>query len=247
MEEIHYLIPDKLKIIQNDNYFKFGTDSVFLANFTRVRTGDLVVDLGSGSGVIPLLLAFKQNPGQAIGIEIQSQLVEMSRRSVKLNELGDVIKIIRGDLRQVTEFIERGSVEVVVSNPPYMPVEAGKITSNRQKAIARHEIKANLEDVIEGASRILKFGGTLNLVYRAWRLAEVISVLKKYNLEPKKIRMIQPRQKRASDSFLIRARKGGKRGLDIDPILIVYKENSSEYSDEVKEMYGEGRKRDGKD
>lgn len=247
MEEVHYLIPEKLKIIQNDDYFKFGTDSVFLANFTRVRTGDLVVDLGSGSGVIPLLLAYKQDPEQVIGVELQSELVEMSRRSVGMNGLGDIIDIREGDLKRVTDFIKPDTVDVVVSNPPYMPVGAGKITSNHQKAIARHEIKADLENVIKGASRVLKFGGILNLVHRAWRLAEVISVLKEYNLEPKKLRMVQPRQDRAPDSFLLRARKGGKRRLEMAPTLIVYKENSSQYTDEVKEMYGESRVRNKKD
>ncbi|MDI3547255.1 MAG: tRNA1Val (adenine37-N6)-methyltransferase [Halanaerobiales bacterium] len=239
MEEIHFLIPGSLRIIQNSRFFKFGNDSVFLANFTRVKKEEIVVDLGSGSGVIPLLLAFKQNPARVIGLEIQPALVEMSRRSVRMNGLENVIEIIEGDLRQATDYIEPESVDVVVTNPPYMPPNSGKITKNKEIAIARHEIHASLEDVIRAGADLLRFGGRLTMVHRTLRLVEIMILLREYNLEPKRLMMIQSRLKTGCKTFLIEARKGAKPGLEVEPALIVYKENSSEYTDTVKRIYGE--------
>ncbi len=239
MEEIHWLIPGKLKIIQNSNFFKFGNDSVYLANFARVKERALVVDLGCGSGVIPLLLAFKQNPDQVIGLEIQHQLVEMARKSVKINGLQDKIRIIEGDLKKVDEYIEPGSVDLVVTNPPYMPVSSGKITSNREKAIARHELKATLEDVIKAAGRLLRFGGNLSMVHRAWRLADIINLLRENRLEPKRLGIIQSRSETRARTVIIEAKKGGRTGLEIEPVLVVYKGDTDEYTEKVKKMYGE--------
>src|SRR6056297_1270648 len=128
MEEIHYLIPEKLKIIQNNDFFKFGTDSVLLSDFVDIREGEKVLDLGCGSGVIPLLLAYKKNPSKVIGLEIQSDLVKMSRRSVEMNGLKEKIEIREGDLKEIGNYIRNDSFDIVVSNPPYMPVNAGKIT-----------------------------------------------------------------------------------------------------------------------
>lgn len=239
MEEVHWLIPGKLKIIQNHNFFKFGNDSVFLANYTRVRDGALVVDLGCGSGVIPLLLAFKQNPEKVIGIEIQSPLVDMARRSVKMNKMEDKIEIIEGDLKKVNEFVKPESVDVVVSNPPYTPVSGGKMTKNKEIAIAKHEIKATLEDVIGAADKILRFGGIFTMVHRARRLAEMIVLLKKYNLEPKRLNIVQSRHGTQPKTVIVEAIKGAREGLEIDPVLIVYKGNTGEYTNKVKRMYGE--------
>src|SRR6056297_1506326 len=238
MEEVHYLIPAELKIIQDNRFFKFGTDSVLLANFTEVSNGDILVDFGSGSGVIPLLLAFKQNPSRITGIEIQSKLVDLSRRSIILNNLQDKINIIEGDFKNATDYIQHGSVDQVVTNPPYMPVSAGKITADKRKAIARHEIHAELEAVVREASKILRFGGNFNIVHRSWRLAELISIMEKYNLAAKKLRFVQSRLDRGPDTFLLTAKKGAKKGLDVKPVLIVYEGQSSNYSKEVNEIYG---------
>lgn len=238
MEEIHYLIPAELKIIQDDKFFKFGTDSVLLANFSEVSKEDIVVDFGSGSGVIPLLLAYKQNPAHVIGIEIQSELVELSRRSIELNNLQQKIDIIEGDFKNSTDYIEHGSVDQVITNPPYMPMSAGKVTADRRKAIARHEIYAELEDVVREASKILRFGGSFNIVHRSWRLTELISIMENYNLEAKKIRFVQSRWDRGPNTFLLTAKKGARKGLDIKPVLVVYEGQTSNYSKEVKEIYG---------
>lgn len=239
MEEINILIPEKLKIIQNSNYFKFGNDSVFLADFAKVRKGDFIVDFGSGSGVIPLLLAFKKEPDKIIGIEIQEKMVELSKRSVEMNELQSTIEIIKGDFSQASNFISPGAVDLILSNPPYMPADKGKITAGKAKAIARHEIYANLEDVVREGAKLLRFGGKMALVHRSFRLAEVIDVMKKYSLEPKRLRLIQPRENTTPKTFLIEAQKGGNSGIDVLPPLIVYKGNTTDYTDEVNEIYGD--------
>ncbi|MFW5999601.1 MAG: tRNA1(Val) (adenine(37)-N6)-methyltransferase [Halanaerobiaceae bacterium] len=239
MKEVHYLIPGKLRIVQDDKYFKFGTDSVLLANFAEIKEGDRVVDLGTGSGVISLLLAYKQKPSLVTGLEIQPELVELMERNIELNGFEDKIEIIKGDLCRVEEFIEPGSRDCVVCNPPFTPVSAGKVTENKYRAIARHEIKADLEDVIRAAACLLRFGGHFFLVHRAWRMAEAFSLLRSYDLEPKRLRIVHPRRGKPADSFLLEARRGGNPGLIVDPVLIVYAGESEEYTREVKEMYGE--------
>ena len=236
MEERHYLIQNELEIIQNNEFFKFGTDSVLLANFARLRTGAKVIDFGTGSGVIPLLLAYKQNPSQVIGLEIQPELAELARRNVQLNNLNDLIKIKEGDFTSADQYVE-DDVDVVISNPPYLKVGGGAISQNQYKALARHELKATLEDVIREAGKILRFGGTFYLVHRSLRLAEVMDLLADHNLAAKRLRVVYPRQTKDSDCFLLEAKKGGKIGLTVEPPLIVYKENSQEYSEEVKSMY----------
>lgn len=239
MEEITNLIPGKLDIIQDTDFFKFGNDSVFLVDFTRVRNGDIVVDLGSGSGVMPLLLAYRKNLARVVGIEIQEKLVQMARRSVEMNNLQEKIEIIKGDYCRTSEIIKTGSVDLVITNPPYMPPSSGKITLGEEKAIARHEIMGSLEDVIREGAAILRFGGLMTMVHRTIRLPEIIYLLKEYNLEPKRMRLVQSRINSAPKIVLIEARKGGNPGLDQEPVLIVYEEDSDEYTREVKRIYRE--------
>lgn len=239
MEEITTLIPKKLYLIQESTYFKFGNDSVFLADFTSVKSGDIVVDLGTGSGVIPLLLAFKQEPEKVIGIEIQEKLVDLAKRSVELNKLANKIEIIKGDFKEASQIIDYGSVDLVITNPPYTPVSRGKITLGEEKAIARHELYGSLEDVIREGAAILRFAGKMTMVHRAYRLAEVVFLMKKYNLEPKRLRFVQSRLQTAPKIFLIEAQKGSRPGIKVEPVLVVYEEDSNEYTMEVKGIYGE--------
>lgn len=239
MEEIHYLIEDELEIIQDNRFFKFGTDSVLLSNFVELREGDKVLDLGTGSGVIPLLLAYKNEGVKITGIEIQKPLAELAKRNVELNSLEDKIDIINHDLCQLDDIAEAGTYDVVVSNPPYLPVGEGQITENEYLAAARHEIHAEIEDVIASASKVLKYGGIFYLVYRAERLTEVIELLADYNCQAKELRLVQSRIDKEADIFLLKAKKGSKPGIRIKPVLIIYKEDSNEYRDEVKEIYGE--------
>jgi len=239
MEEIHYLIKDELEIIQDDRFFKFGTDSVLLANFVKLRRGDKVVDLGTGSGVIPLLLAYKNKGVEVTGVEIQSEAAELARRNVEYNQLQDQIKIINQDLCQLDSELEAGSFEAVVSNPPYLPVEGGKMKENDFVAAARHEIHAELEDVVAEAARLLKYGGHFFLVHRAERLTEVIEALARYNCQAKELRLVQARRDSEADIFLLKAKKGANPGLRVKPVMIIYQDQSSEYTRELKEIYGQ--------
>ncbi|RAK04988.1 tRNA1(Val) A37 N6-methylase TrmN6 [Halanaerobium saccharolyticum] len=239
MEEIHYLIEDELEIIQDNRFFKFGTDSVLLANFVKLRRGDKVIDLGTGSGVIPLLLAYKNEGVEVTGVEIQPEAAELAERNVEFNQLQDQIKIINADLCQLEGQLEAGSFDAVVSNPPYLPVEGGRMKENDYLAAARHEIHAELEDVVAEAARLLKYGGQFFLVHRAERLTEVIETLAQYNCQAKELRLVQARRDKEADIFLLRAKKGANPGLRVKPVLIIYQDNSSEYTAELKEIYGQ--------
>lgn len=238
MEKIHYLIEDELEIIQDDRFFKFGTDSVLLANFVELRRGDKVIDLGTGSGVIPLLLAYKNKDIKVTGVEIQPEAASLARRNVDFNQLQDQIEIINRDLCQLEDQLEAGTFDAVVSNPPYLPVEGGKMKENDYLAIARHELKAELEDVVAEAVRLLKYGGHFFLVHRAERLTEVIEALARHNCQAKELRLVQARADSEADIFLLKAKKGANPGLRVKPVLIIYQDQSSEYTQEVKEIYG---------
>lgn len=241
MEEIHYLIKDELEIIQDNRFFKFGTDSVLLADFVNLRTGDRVLDLGTGSGVIPLLLAYKNEDVKVTGIEIQKELADLAQRNVRHNNLEEKIEIINHDLCDLKEITAAGSYEVVVSNPPYLPLNEGQITDNKYLAAARHEVHAEIEDVIKAAAYVLKYGGAFYIVYRAERLTEVIEKLSKYNFQAKELRLVQSRIDKEADIFLLKAKKGASPGLRIKPVLVIYKGQSNQYTAEVKEIYGEDR------
>ena len=238
MEEINELIKDEMNIIQNDKFFKFGTDSVLLANFVESKSRDLIADFGSGSGVIPLLLAFKNDFKKIIGLEIQEELVELARKNIKLNGYEDEIEIINGDFSDSQKYIKPNIFDIVISNPPYLKTNSGKISENEFKAIARHEIKAELEDVIREASLILKNGGKFYLVHRSSRMEEVFSLMKKYKLSPKRMKPIYPRKNSSSNHFLLEARLNGGIGLELESSIIIYKKNSNEYTDQLKRVYG---------
>ncbi|MFO7815685.1 MAG: methyltransferase [Halanaerobiales bacterium] len=238
MEEIHYLIPDKLKIIQNDEYFKFGTDSVLLANYVKVRDNDKIIDLGSGSGVIPLLLAYKNNPVQVYGLELQQALVKMAKRSVKLNNLEDKVKIMEGNIKNAMNIFEDNEFDIVVTNPPYRQLNTGKITENKYKAIARHEIEVAIEEIIKRSSRLLKAGGSFYLVHLTKRLPQIICCLKNNNIEPKEMRLIQARTNKNPDRFLLRGIMDGNPGFEIKNNIVEFKDDNEQYTDEVKNIYG---------
>lgn len=236
-ERIDELHRNNYKIIQNPKKFCFGIDAVLLSDFTEVIKGDKVLDLGTGTGIIPILLEAKTVGSEFIGLEIQEESVEMANRSIKLNKLENKVKIIKGDIKEADKLFPLSSFNVITSNPPYMNTGKGLTNHHSSKAIARHEILCNLEDVIRTASKLLKVGGSFNMVHRPIRLPEIITILKQYKLEPKILRLVHPYINKEPNMILIKAVRHGKPLLKIAPPLIVY-EDKGKYTKEIYDIYG---------
>ena len=225
------------KIIQNPEKFCFGMDAVLLSSFAAVKDGENVLDMGTGTGIIPILLEAKTEGKHFTGLEIQSESAEMAGRSVALNNLTEKIDIVEGDIKEATKIFGKNIFNVVTVNPPYMNDLHGIKNPDMPKAIARHEVLCTLEDVVREASGVLKQNGRLYMVHRPHRLVEIIQAMKNYNLEPKRIRFVHPYEDKEANMVLIEALKGGKSMVKIEKPLIVYKDVNV-YTDELLEMYG---------
>ena len=228
-EQIVDLERNGYKIIQNRERFCFGMDAVLLTGFAKVGKGERALDLGTGTGIIPILLEAKT--------EGQPESAEMARRSVMLNNLQERIKIVDGDIKEASKIFGAASFNVVTTNPPYMTENHGVKNPDEPKAIARHEIKCNLEDVIRESAKLLKPKGRFYMVHRPRRLAEIISLMKEYRIEPKRLRMIHPFADRDANMLLIEGVRGGKSMMVVEPPLIVY-EKPGVYTKEIHEIYG---------
>ena len=225
-----------LKIIQNPEGFCFGIDAVLLANFCEVKPGETVVDLGTGTGVIPLILAAKSGAGSIHGIELQEAVADMADRSVRMNGLENRIKILHGDLKRAGDHFPGSFADVVTSNPPYMAAGRGIQSGSRAKALSRHEVACTFDQVAETTSMLLRPGGRFYLVHRPHRLVDVLAALRRHRLEPKRMRFIQPRQDRKPNLVLIKSVRDGRPELRFDPSLIVYGPEGR-LSEEVKIIY----------
>ncbi|MDE5966418.1 MAG: tRNA1(Val) (adenine(37)-N6)-methyltransferase [Lachnospiraceae bacterium] len=210
-------------IIQNTKSFCFGMDAVLLANFAAgaIKKGQQVLDMGSGTAVIPILLAAKTEAAQLIGLEIQTASVEMSKRSVSLNELNDRITIVEGDIREAGNLFPAASFHAITCNPPYMTASHGLHNPYAPKNIARHEILCTLEDVVKNAAGLLVPGGSFYMVHKPFRLAEIMSVLLAYHLEPKRMQLVHPYVDKEPNMVLLQAVRGGKSRIQIEPPLIL--------------------------
>lgn len=224
------------QLIQNPDVFCFGMDAVLLADFAKGRAKDRVIDLGTGSGVIPILMEGRNKGKHFVGLEIQEYSANLAARSVRYNKLEDKIQIVNGDIKNIKELFEQGSFDIVTSNPPYIDSNHGLENDMDAKNIARHEILVTLEDVIKAASYLLGHGGSFCMVHKPFRLAEIIRLLSKYKLEPKRICMVQPYVDKEPNMVLIEAAKGGKPMVKIDPALIVYNKDGS-YTEELLKRY----------
>lgn len=236
-EKIEDLQCNGLRVIQNKKWFCFGMDAVLLTNYCDIKNNSKIVDLGTGTGIIPILLSGKRNYSKAYAIEIQDEVAEMARRSVALNSLQDKIEVLNIDLKEISNHLEPNSMDAVISNPPYKLNNSGIINPSDKKAISRHEIKATLEDVISTAAALLKQYGRFYMVHRPDRLADIMCLLRKYKLEPKQIRFVHPRASAKPNMILIRATKNGNPELKFDPPLYVYDEEDN-YTDQIYEIYG---------
>ncbi len=221
-EKIEDLGDKGLKIIQASDSYRFSVDSILLLNFIRVKNYEKIIDLGTGSGIIPLLLFGKRKGLSIYGVEIQKDLADMARRSVGLNNLQEHITIIQEDFRNLKNIFKNQQFDVVVSNPPYISLGQGKINPSSSRAIARHEIKGNLEDVISVSNYLLKNKGRIYLIYRSAKLIKLAIALKKYGIETKVVKFIHPRQGENANLVLIEGVKRGKEELKIENPIFQY-------------------------
>ncbi len=236
-ERLDELQRNGYRIIQNPERFCFGMDAVLLAGFTRVKPGERVLDLGTGTGILPILLSARTKGEFFTGLEIQPESADMADRSVKLNQLEEKVRIVTGDIKEADQIFGAGSHHVVTCNPPYMTDHHGLKNPGQPKAIARHEILCTLENVISQAFRVLMPNGRFYLVHRPFRLAEIISCLCTHGLEPKRMRLVHPYADREPNMVLIEALKGGNSGIKVEKPLVIYQE-PGKYMDEIYEIYG---------
>ena len=236
-ERIDDLERNGYRIIQDTKRFCFGMDAVLLSGFARVKEGARVLDLGTGTGIIPILLEAKTGAEHLTGLEIQEESADMARRSVLLNGLEDKIDIVTGDIKEAESLFDAASFDVITCNPPYMIGKHGITNEGDAKAIARHEILCTLEDVVSQAAKLLKPGGNFFMVHRPFRLAEIMAVLQAYKLEPKRMQLVYPFVDKEPNMVLIEANRGGKPRLTVEKPLIVYKEPGV-YMPEIYEIYG---------
>ena len=236
-ERIDDLQRNGYRIIQDPDRFCFGMDAVLLSGFAVVKDGARVLDLGTGTGIIPILLEAKTQAAHLTGLEIQADSAEMAGRSVALNGLEEKIDIITGDIKEADKLFDAASFDVITCNPPYMIGQHGLQNPSDAKAIARHEILCTLEDVISQTARLLVPGGRFFLVHRPFRLAEIIVMLTRYKLEPKRMRLVYPFVDKEPNMVLLEAVRGGRPRMTVEKPLIVYREPGV-YMPEIYEVYG---------
>lgn len=224
------------QIIQNKDKFCFGMDAVLLTGFAKVKKGELVLDLGTGTGVIPILLEAKTAGSHFTGLEIQQESAQMAQRSVAWNHQEKKISIVQGDIKEASLIFGKASFHVVTCNPPYMNDTHGLKNPNMPLAIARHEVLCRLEDVVRETAAVLKPGGRFYMVHRPRRLMEILSTLARYSLEPKRMRTVHPFAEREANMVLIEAVKGGGALMKVESPLIVF-DAPNVYSREIKDLY----------
>ena len=225
-----------IRVKQDQAGYRFSIDAVLLASLAELRPEDTVLDLGTGCGIIPLILAYRHPKIRIHGVEVQEGFADLAAQNVKENCLDNRISIHCLDMKILKLDMTSGPVDVVVSNPPYRRAESGRINPDRQRAVARHEIKITLNDVVETASRMLRTAGRFKTIYTAERTADMITQMRLARLEPKSLRMIHSGNNTEAKLIFIEGKKGGRPGLKIGPPLIIYNQNGS-YKDEVQDMF----------
>ncbi len=231
--------PNGYKLIQNPDWFCFGVDAVLLSHFAAqtIKPKTKILDLCSGNGIIPVLLAEKTSAAHIDGLEVQTDVAEMAARSVEMNDLQERIKITCGDLRCALEYYPKASFDGVCCNPPYKEDLGGIKNPTDTLAIARHEIMCNLEDVIKNSESLLVPGGKLYIIHRPERLADILCLMRENRIEPKRLRFVHPSAGKTATMVLVEGAKHGKPKLFLDPPLYVHKEDGG-YTDEINEIYG---------
>lgn len=244
MERIDDLNIKGLKIIQNTDYFLFGMDSVILANMVKVKKEDIILDLGTGSMVMPILISAKTDNEKIIGVELQKEMYDLAIKNIKLNNLEERLYILNDDIKniesirkKVKNIIGKDKVDIVIANPPYKQVGTGSKSIGDVKYIARHEVKLSLQNIFETASKLLKNKGKLYIVHKPERIVDLLSFGRKYKLEAKKINILQPTKNKRPSIVIIEYVLGGGNECKIEPVIMEYNEDGS-YTEEILELYG---------
>jgi len=237
-ERVDELQRNGYRIIQNPDWFCFGIDAVLLSAFARAGRGEKVLDMGTGTGVIPILMSARYPGGAYTGLEIQEPVAEMASRSVSLNELESRIRIVHGDIKEASAIFGRGSFDAVTCNPPYMDTGKGLVNPDSARAIARHEVLCDFEDVAREASACLRSGGRFYMIHRPRRLIDLIVTMRTYRLEPKRMRFVHPYADQEANMVLIEARKDGGVLQRTEAPLIVYQDKGV-YTREIAAIYEE--------
>ena len=236
-ESLDTLFQGKLKVVQRKAGYRFSIDALLLAHFVKLKGREKIVDLGTGNGIIPLVLAFLHPAVHVVGLELQEEMVERALRSARMNRLHKRAEIISGDVRSVKELFPPQSFDVAVCNPPYRRSESGRINPDAEKRLARHEIKGQLADFIQAGSYLLPRGGRMALVYPASRMADLLQAMRQAAIEPKRLRLVHSFEGTAATLVLAEGIKGGGIELKILPPLVIYA-NERKYTPEVKSMLG---------
>ena len=231
-----------LKIIQHKKWFKYGIDSVLLSDFAKkIKKNSKVLDIGTGTGIISILLSEKTVAKEIVGIEIQEDVADMAKRSVELNNLENKIKIINDNILNIENYFPSEYFDVVVTNPPYQKNNSGLKSETEKQLISRHEVKCNLEDIIKKSFKMLRDYGDFYMIHRPERLVDILYLMRKNKLEPKEIRFVHPKSGEKPNLVLIKGVKYSGEFLKVLEPLIVYKENG-EYTDEIYKIYNKERK-----
>lgn len=225
-------------VIQKKSGFRFGMDAVLLANFATIKKNDNILDLCSGTGIIPFIIAGKRKFNRIVGIEIQEEMVDMAKRTSIYNKLDEKIKFIVGDLKDIDLLKKLGKFDVITVNPPYKLKNSGIINENSKESIARHEILCDIDDVIKAANILLKDRGRFFMVHRPERIVDILTTMRKYKIEPKLIKMIQPNEEKSPNLLLIEGHKNGGQFLKWEKTLYVY-DKLGNYTKELANIYGE--------
>ncbi len=237
-ERVDDLERNGYRLIQNPEVFCFGIDAILLAHFANVRSQkQKVLDIGTGTGIIPIVMHAIYGKGNFTGIDIQEEMIEMASRSVKLNEIEADVTMKVMDIKEYKNHFESGTFDIITCNPPYMKGHAGLKNEHPSKTIARHEVACTLEDIIQAAGYMLKYGGKMCMIHRPHRLVDIFCAMRQYNIEPKVMRMIYPKQGKEPTMVLVEGVKNGKPELRVQKPLVVYNDDNT-YTDEILEIYG---------
>ncbi len=236
-ERIDDLEINNLKIIQNSNNFCFGVDAVLLSDFAKnIKENNIVMDLGTGNGIIPILLSAKTSARKIIGIEIQQEVYELAKRNLKLNNIEDRIEIVNTNIKELVNIYPSKSINVIVTNPPYKELGRGIVNETDNKLISRHEVEANLEDFIRVTSHLLKDKGEIYMVHKPERLVDIFCLMRKYKIEPKGLKYVFPNVSKQPSLILVKGVKCGKSFLNVEENIYIYEENG-EYTSQLLEIY----------